>query len=142
MGGLYLLVDRFLTAPRPTVTATGDLRIPRARDGHFYVPGTINGAAVEFLVDTGASLVVVSDAVARRAGLATGEPTTFQTANGAVRGRLVPRVPVTAGPLSVSSTTVGVGLVGGNADRGLLGQNFLSRFDVSITRDEMVIRRR
>lgn len=141
MGGLYLAVDRFLVAPRATVTASGELRIPRARDGHFYVEGTVGGQPVEFLVDTGASRVVVSEALARRARLPDGTPTTFRTANGEIQGRLVPGVAVAAGPLSLSATTVGVGLVGAPAEHALLGQSFLSRFEVSITGDAMVLRR-
>ena len=142
MGGGYLVAQRFLAAPQVTVTAQGDLRIPRARNGHFMVQGTVNGRPVEFLVDTGASSVVVSEAFAREAGLQGGTPTTFQTANGLLQGRTVRNVPVTVGPLSVSGTTVGVGLSGPGADRALLGQSFLSRFDVSISAQEMVIRKR
>ena len=46
-----------------------------------------------------------------------------------------------AGPFSVSSANVGVGLVGGDADQGLLGQSFLSRFDVTISKKELVLRK-
>lgn len=141
MGVLYLAFDRFLAPPKAVVTATGDLRIPRARDGHFYIQGTVNGRPVEFLVDTGASTVVVSEELARKAGLPGGTPTVFQTANGAVHGRTVPGVPVTAGPISLSAVRVGVGLVGGKHDQALLGQNFLANFNVSLSSQEMVIRR-
>jgi aspartyl protease family protein len=142
MGVGYFVADGFLAPPQATVTAQGDLRIPRARNGHFYVDGTVNGKAVEFLVDTGASSVVVSERFAQGAGLEGGVPTTFQTANGLLRGRTLRGVPVTAGPLALSATTVGVGLAGPGAERALLGQSFLSRFDVTITGQEMVIRRR
>jgi len=50
-------------------------------------------------------------------------------------------VAVSAGPLSVSPTSVGVGLVGGKRDVGLLGQSFLSKFHLSMTREQMVLRR-
>jgi len=141
MGVLYVAVDTYLTPPKATVTATGDLRIPRARDGHFYIDGSIDGTAVSFLVDTGATMVVVSEDIARRAGLGAGVPTTFRTANGLLAGRTVHGVPVAAGPLSISSMTVGVGLAGNSSERALLGQNFLARFDVAISGQEMVIRR-
>lgn len=142
MGVGYFVAESLLAPPKATVTAQGDLRIPRARNGHFYVDGTVNGRAVEFLVDTGASSVVVSEAFARGAGLEGGVPTTFQTANGLLRGRTVRNVPVTAGPLALSATTVGVGLAGPGAERALLGQSFLSRFDVTISGQEMVISKR
>src|SRR5262249_26923401 len=37
--------------------------------GHFVVPGTANGAPVRFLVDTGATLVVLTPSDARAAGI-------------------------------------------------------------------------
>lgn len=141
MGIVYVGMNHYLK-PRPVViTAEGDLKIPRHRDGHFYVQGSINGKPLMLMIDTGASSVTVSEEFARRAGLQGGEPTTFTTANGQIRGRLVRGVAVSAGPLSVSAATVGVGLVGGQDDQGLLGQNFLSRFQISISKEELVIRR-
>lgn len=142
MGAGYLAAQRYFAGPQATITAEGDLRIPRARNGHFMVAGTVNGRAVDFLVDTGASTVMVSEAFAREAGLQGGTPTTFQTANGLLRGRTLRGVPVTVGPLSLSGTTVAVGLSGPGADRALLGQSFLSRFEVTIAGAEMVIRKR
>lgn len=142
MGALYVAFDRVLAPPKPVVTATGDLHIPRSRDGHFYIEGTVNGRPVEFLVDTGASSVFVSEQLAQSAALSGGTPTAFHTANGTVQGRTVARVPVTAGPLSVSAVSVGVGLRGGNSNQALLGQNFLSKFNVSISQSEMVIQPR
>jgi aspartyl protease family protein len=59
-----------------------------------------------------------------------------------VQGRTVRRVPVTAGPLAVSAVSVGVGLRGGKSHQALLGQNFLVKFNVSISESEMVIQRR
>lgn len=124
------------------MSATGDLVIPRDRDGHFYALGTLNGQAVTFLVDTGASLVTVSDALAHAAGLGRGEPTVFQTANGALKGRTVPDVSVSVGPWTVSGIRVGVGLVGDTQGKALLGQSFLARFDILLSKDQMILRAR
>jgi aspartyl protease family protein len=124
------------------IAAQGDLKIARARDGHFYAPGTVNGKSLQFLIDTGASSVTVSEEFARSAGLVEGQPVTFNTANGPLQGRIVPNVPVAVGPISVSGVTVGVGLVGMQAREGLLGQSFLSKFQVTLSKDEMTLRRR
>ena len=43
---------------------------PRAPDGLFYVTAAINGQPVRFLVDTGASVIVLSARDAARTGLA------------------------------------------------------------------------
>lgn len=140
MGLVYLAMD-FVMKPKPAVvTADGQLRIPRARDGHFYVDGTVNGRPITFLVDTGASSVFVSEEFARKAGLQGGEPTTFQTANGTLPGRTLRGIEVSAGSFSVSSLRVGIGGVG-PADRGLLGQNFLGKFTIRISDKELVLQR-
>ncbi|HYF21005.1 MAG TPA: TIGR02281 family clan AA aspartic protease, partial [Ramlibacter sp.] len=47
-------VNQWLQPRAATVTGNGELRIPRHRDGHFWVDGTVNGRPVRFLVDTGA----------------------------------------------------------------------------------------
>ena len=142
MGLLYVAMNHYLKPKAVTVSVSGDLVIPRARDGHFYAAGLINGRPVSFLVDTGATLVTVSDKFAREAGLAAGTPTVFKTANGDVPGRIVSDVPITIGPIDVSGVKVGVGLVGHEVGAALLGQSFLSRFDVALNGEQMILRKR
>nr|WP_295775151.1 TIGR02281 family clan AA aspartic protease [Rhodoferax sp.] len=141
-GVLYGVTTQYLKPKPVTITAQGELVIPKSRDGHFYATGTVNGRAVTFMVDTGASSVVISEPFARHAGVAEGVPTTFHTANGNLQGRTVADVPVTVGPIQVSGVRVGVGLVGGDEDDALLGQSFLSKFDISMSRNEMTLRPR
>lgn len=140
MAALYAVMRQVLKPPALTVAVTGELVIPRARDGHFYAQGQVHGRPVTFLVDTGASLVVVSQEFARTAGLAAGEATTFRTASGELEGRIVKGVTVSVGPASVSGTRVGVGLVGPDPAMALLGQSFLSRFEIVLSGDNMVLR--
>lgn len=115
----------------------GELVIPRGPDGHFHVEGRVNGQAVSFLVDTGATSVTVSETLAQRAGLEGGQSVTFQTANGPLPGRLLRQVPVQAGHLALPGVTVAVGLVGKLPEMALLGQSFLSRYDIQILQNEM-----
>jgi aspartyl protease family protein len=142
IGGVYWAFDQVLKPKPAVVSANGDLVISRSRDGHFYVPGLVNGEPVRFLVDTGASLVTVGAALANKARLADGHPTTFQTANGSVAGRVVSGVTVAIGPVSVTNVRVGVGLFGLDDEAALLGQSFLSKFDVLLQKDQMVLRPR
>jgi aspartyl protease family protein len=135
-------MNHFMKPKAAVVTATGDLRIKRALDGHFHVPGTINGQPILFLVDTGATHVSVSEAFAQSANLQGGELGQSHTANGVISVRNVRDTTVAIGHASVSGLTVSVGLRGEKSDQGLLGQNFLSKFDVSMNNQEMILKPR
>lgn len=64
----------------------GELRIPMADDGHFWVDATVNGQDLRFLVDSGASLTTLSTSAAEQVGLSTGlQVSMVETANGDVR---------------------------------------------------------
>lgn len=144
MALLYRGMDRWQQPRAARVTASGELLIPRHADGHFRVAGTINGEPVLFLVDTGASVVGVSEALARRAGLEGGEPASFHTANGVREGRMVRagRIELQGGT-TARNLRVGVGLaLGENDAQALLGQNFLQHFEVTMDRDSMRLRPR
>ena len=71
-----------------TAAATGlDAQVPRAADGHYWAEAEIDGRAIRVMVDTGASVVVLTHEDAARLGLAL-EPKDFdavmQTASGPV----------------------------------------------------------
>jgi len=137
---IYLYFD---ARQKPTIAvagaklASGEVVIPRSRDGHYYVGGTINGHPVDFMVDTGASTVSISRGIARNAHLPRGTPATFLTANGAVMGEIVSGQTVDAGGIVVEGLSVGIGIQG---DIALLGQNFLRKVDVLQSGDKMVLR--
>ena len=143
MAALYWAMDRWQQPRQARVTAEGVLELPRQADGHFRVAGTVNGEPVLFMVDTGASIVSVSEALAQRAGLRGGEPASFNTANGVRTGRIVRAASVSLqGGTRVENLRVGVGLQVGDDSQGLLGQNFLQHFDIQIERERMLLRPR
>lgn len=145
-GVLYLVFERMeqnrQDSLKPYALSSGELVIPRQRDGHFHVEGEVNRQPVRFLVDTGASHVSVSQALATQAGLPAGQSITLSTASGQRPGQLVRNVPVRAGHLVINDTTIAVGLSGMQPEQALLGQAFLKHFDIEIRRDEMVLRPR
>lgn len=132
--------QRQRAALEPYVEAGGQLVIPRSPDGHFYAPGEVNRQPVRFLVDTGASGVAVSNALARAAGLPEGAPITLRTAAGERPGRLVHDVPVRVGPLARNDISVVTGLQVEAPDEALLGQSFLRHFQVTIDGNRMLLR--
>lgn len=142
IGVLYLLSAQYLKPKAVVALPGGVLVIPMARDGHFYATGTVGGKPAQFLVDTGASMVTVSEAFAQQAGLPGGTPTVFRTANGDMQGRVLSGVPVAIGPAEVSGVRVAVGLVGGEPDEALLGQSFLNQFEITLADKQMTLRPR
>jgi aspartyl protease family protein len=59
-----------------------EVDLARNRMGHYVTAGEINRSPVEFLLDTGATDVVIPGAVAERLGLNRGRPGRAMTANG------------------------------------------------------------
>ena len=71
-------------------SAQGDtVEIRRGADGQYHWPGRINGRAVEFLVDTGATGTAISDALARELDLRAIDTVQSSTAGGLVTGRVM-----------------------------------------------------
>ena len=64
------------------------VELRRGADGHYHWPGRVNGVAVDFLVDTGATTTALPEALAERAGLESIGRVTSMTAGGRVRGTL------------------------------------------------------
>lgn len=115
----------------------GEIVIPRSSDGHYYVQGSINGFPVDFMIDTGASVVAISNELSRAANLPAGVPANFSTAGGMVSGEIVSGQTVEAGGIRVEGLSVSVGLHGKTA---LLGQNFLRKVDVIQSNDTLILR--
>ncbi|HET7867193.1 MAG TPA: TIGR02281 family clan AA aspartic protease [Burkholderiaceae bacterium] len=110
--------------------------------GHFQTLGAINGRTVTFMVDTGATTISMSSTDADRIGLKyqQGQPIGLQTANGVVRGWRVSLGSVRIGDVEVFNVD---GVV---ANREmpfvLLGNSFLSRFQMKRENDQMTLERR
>ncbi len=125
------------------VTVRGDrIDVPAARDGHFYVTAEINGANVLFVVDTGASDIVLTQRDAERAGLNPASLNYFgtaMTANGRVETAPVQLESFALGGVTESGIRAVVN--GGELDTSLLGMSYLGRHEVTISRDILTLRR-
>lgn len=110
--------------------------------GHFLAQGQINGRAVQLLVDTGATLVSMSASDAERMGLAykSGEPVRMSTANGVTPGWRVKLSTVRVGDVTAHEVDAIVSM--GAMPYVLLGNSFLSRFQMTRTNDQMVLEKR
>ena len=110
--------------------------------GHFLSQGTINGRAVQFMVDTGASAIGMGVAEAERVGIdyRRGQQVRMQTANGQSPGWLVKLASVRIGEVEIYNVDAVVG--NQSMPYVLLGNSFLSRFQMRRDNDQMVLERR
>lgn len=130
--------------PRSAVVLSDDrVVLRRAQDGHFHATLSVNGRDVRFLVDTGATALVLSRRDARRVGIDTGVlafSTPSVTANGVVFSAPVRLQEVRLGPFTDTDFPAMVN--GGDLDVSLLGMRYLDRFArVSVEGDRMVLER-
>lgn len=131
---------------RPTQAVFSDegrIEIPRSQDGHYRLTLTINGKPILFVVDTGASQVVLSKADAAKAGLDLENLVYYGralTANGEVR-----TAPVTLKEVKIGTLTdrnVAAQVNGGELDQSLLGMSYLQRFEqITITGQKLILTR-
>jgi len=117
--------------PQQAVVGDGSaIEVPRGNDGHFHLTLQIDGVPVDFLVDTGATDLVLSLEDAERVGL---DPANMaflgsaRTANGTVRTAFARVGEITLGPVTFNNVRVAVN--GGEMRGSLLGMTYLNRFD-------------
>jgi aspartyl protease family protein len=140
--GLWGDISRDVTNRQIMVNAS-TVEVPRSRDGHYYLTLKINGAPVDFVVDTGATQVVLSQDDARRIGI---EPDalvylgTANTANGTVRTASVSLDTVTLG--EITDLGVRATVNGGQMDGSLLGMSYLGLYSrIAIESDVLILTR-
>ena len=128
--GLWSDIQGDIMPSRAIVTDAGQIEVPQANDGHFYLTLRLNNTPVQFMVDTGASAIVLSREDAERAGL---DPDGLsylgraQTANGEVRTASTRVDEVALG--DIVDRNVRVSVNGGAMDGSLLGMTYLSQFE-------------
>ncbi|GAA4224729.1 aspartyl protease family protein [Sagittula marina] len=141
--GLWQDVQGSLNERQALVTEDGHVEIPRGYDGHYYVTLELNGQPVRFVVDTGASGIVLSREAAASAGLSA-ETLEFydiaRTANGVVETAPVTLDTVGLGPFLDHRVRAYVN--GAEMSTSLLGMDYLDRFDrLEISRGRMILER-
>ncbi|UWR04462.1 TIGR02281 family clan AA aspartic protease [Ruegeria conchae] len=121
---------RSTVSPTPQLTVTDQrIEVPRSYDGHYYLPMLVNGKAVTFLVDTGASNIVISPKDAERIGIDTDQLNYLgraSTANGIVRTAPIRLDNLSLGPITDRNIPASVNE--GDLDQSLLGMEYLHRF--------------
>lgn len=130
-------------APQQATFTDTQIEVAKGPDNHFRLTLRINGVPIDFLVDTGASQVVLTQADAARVGL---DPDnlpyigTAFTANGEVATAPVRLDTVELG--DIRDTRIRASVNSGDMDMSLLGMSYLSRFEsIEIRRDTLFLNR-
>lgn len=142
--GYGLWQDMGISGQRQSIVADGrEISLNMAQDGHFYLTLTVRDIPVRFMIDTGATSVVLSDRDAARLGIDrrslafVGEA---RTANGTIRTArvMLDDVRLEGHPEGAVAAWVG----DGRLDVSLLGMDFLNRFErVEISGSRLILRR-
>ena len=123
--------QRFMGALSPTQGVAhddGTLSFDAGPDGHFRIQALVNGGRVTFMVDTGATDVVLAPDDARRIGI---DPATLvfdqfaETANGTVGGAAIRLDSLVVGSIEMNRLPATVN--GADMSESLLGMAFLNR---------------
>lgn len=121
---------------------TGEVRLGRASDSHFYADANVDGTNIRMMVDSGASIVALTRADADAMGIDVDRlpiAGTARTAGGDVpmRRLILDSVDIDG----VEVRRVEAAIVDSNMAVSLLGQSFLSKLDaVNIEGDTMTLR--
>ncbi len=110
--------------------------------GHFFAQGSINQRPVQFMVDTGASVVTIGQSEAERLGLKyrAGPPVLMGTANGTAQGWALKLDSLRLGDVTVYAVDAVV--TPGAMPAVLLGNSVLNRFSMQREGSQMLLIRR
>jgi aspartyl protease family protein len=129
--------------PSQNVVSGDRIELPRARDGHYYLTADVNGTPLRFVVDTGASQVVLSRDDAESIGIDTDALEYLGravTANGEVRTASVRLDSIEVGPVRHENVRAVVNRA--EMEGSLLGMSYLQEFSsIEITGGKLVLTR-
>jgi aspartyl protease family protein len=110
----------------PVLAGENEIVLTAGRDGHFYAFAEVNGARVRFLIDTGASDIVLAPGDAERIGIDMGSlaySRSYRTANGIGEGAPLRLDSLRIGPISLEDLPASVNRA--PMETSLLGMSFL-----------------
>ncbi|WP_230957183.1 TIGR02281 family clan AA aspartic protease [Ehrlichia ruminantium] len=121
-------------------TKEGGVEFYRAKDGHFYITADIRGVPIKFLVDTGATDVVLSTEDAKQIKdhlKYLNRKKTYHTANGTIKALYVEISEMQIGKFLVKDVKASVNVA--PMRTSLLGMSFLQYFNFYMSGDKLVL---
>lgn len=122
---------------------SGQATLTVGAGGHFWANGAINGVAIRFLVDTGATTIALSGEAAKRLGLnyTAGARVPVRTASAVMSGHRIALDSVRVGDITLTNVEALV-LEGRYPEEALLGMSFLGRTQMKRDGDTLTLVRR
>jgi aspartyl protease family protein len=128
LGDLALRLRGALIPTYAVQTGPHEMTISEGEDGHYHVYATVNGVPMPFLIDTGATDIVLDPSAAKRLGFDLGSLTfdrPYGSANGIGHGASAEVESLSVGALHLSHVPVSIN--GAEMGSSLLGMAFLKR---------------
>jgi aspartyl protease family protein len=137
--GLVYLTDEILHPNKAEDLGDAEVvELERDPSGHYRAEAFINGTKAGVLVDTGATGVAISQALADTLGLKSRVAVRTATANGDTISYMVRLDEVRLG--GIVARDVSASIVPGLNGDALLGMSFLGRMDIRLYQGKMTIR--
>jgi aspartyl protease family protein len=124
---------------RHTQEGLREVVLQRNKYGHYVTAGLINGQAVTFMLDTGATGVAIPEIVASRLGLKRGRAYPTQTANGVATSYATGLDLVSVGAIELRDVQAAIA-PGLQTDQVLLGMSFLKHIEFTQRGDTLILR--
>jgi aspartyl protease family protein len=117
----------------PTVT------LKRNRAGHYIANGYINNQAITFLLDTGATDVVIPEHIANKIGLSRGQEYSIQTANGGSTAYATNLTTLELGAIALNNVSASIA-PSYKADEILLGMSALKQLEFTQRGNQLTLK--
>lgn len=124
---------------RISVDNVHEVVLKRNRMGHYVASGSVNGRAVEYLLDTGATYVAIPETLALKLGLSRGNPIPTSTANGVITTYATVLDRVELGGILLRNVRASINPHTPD-DQVLLGMGFLKHLELIQKGDSLTIR--
>ncbi|QDH18639.1 TIGR02281 family clan AA aspartic protease [Wolbachia endosymbiont of Carposina sasakii] len=139
------LSDRFLSTFLPykgRIQNSGSIEFTKSYDGHFYIQAQVNDSNITFLLDTGATDIVLSQKDALHAGINLQNVQDFkiyESAKGQIKAGVVQIPQVKIGNFLINDVQASVNTH--SMSHSLLGMSFLRYFHFTIRDNKLILYR-
>ncbi len=128
--GLFSYIFSVKQGSKVTNISPSHLIIDGNSSGHYLIAGTINGFQVNYLLDTGATDVVIPESLALNANLTKGPAIRVRTANGSITTYLTRIESMTIGSIQLENIRAIINPKMTSKDEILLGMSALKKLEM------------